>query len=90
MSFLAIGLLKYDMKNSLINDPFEEARAEQGYTKISDQEDPVLMILKHKDVRKCAHQWKVFQSGAQPGRIVVPSEVAIRDTRQIPSRSWRL
>lgn len=42
------------------------------------------MVLGHRDVRKCAHDWKSFQSGAQPGRIVVPSEVNIRDIRQIP------
>jgi cytochrome P450 len=42
------------------------------------------ILLRHKDVRKTAHNWKTFQSGAAPGRIVVPSEVHIRDTRQIP------
>ena len=51
---------------------------------IEDQDDPVTMILGLKDVRKCAHNWKIFQSGAVPGRIVVPSEVSIRETRQIP------
>ena len=42
------------------------------------------MVLRHRDVRKCAHNYKTFQSAAQPGRIVVPSEVDIRSTRQIP------
>ncbi|MEM7379821.1 MAG: cytochrome P450, partial [Bacteroidota bacterium] len=42
------------------------------------------MVLRHKDVRKSAHNWKTFQSAAKPGRIVVPSEVNIRETRQIP------
>ena len=45
---------------------------------------PVRVVLRHKDVRKTAHNWKTFQSGAEPGRIVVPSEVAIRNLRQIP------
>lgn len=72
------------MDNSKFSDPFEAARQEKGYGKMNDQDDPVLMVLRHKDVRKCAHNWKTFQSGATPGRIVVPSEVNIRTTRQIP------
>ncbi|MEM6841308.1 MAG: cytochrome P450 [Bacteroidota bacterium] len=72
------------MKKSALPDPFEQARVEKGYGEINDQNDPVTMILRLKDVRKCAHNWKSFQSGAKPGRIVVPSEVNIRDTRQIP------
>jgi len=73
------------MRNkSRIPDPFEKARLEKGWESINDQDDPVSMILRHKDVRRCAHNYKTFQSGATPGRIVVPSEVNIRDTRQIP------
>tara|TARA_R110000751_G_scaffold55346_3_gene118730 strand:+ start:52900 stop:54045 length:1146 start_codon:yes stop_codon:yes gene_type:complete len=67
-----------------MNDPFEQARTKHGYAQVSDQDDPVTMILGLKDVRKCAHNWQTFQSGAVPGRIVVPSEVNIRSTRQIP------
>jgi len=72
------------MKKSTFPDPFEEVRLEKGYNTIDDQNDPVTMLLRLKDVRKCAHNWKTFQSEAEPGRIVVPSEVNIRDTRQIP------
>lgn len=72
------------MKASEIPDPFEQARTEAGYREIDDQNDPVTMVLRLKDVRKCAHNWKTYQSEAEPGRIVVPSEVNIRDTRQIP------
>ncbi|MEQ8421528.1 MAG: cytochrome P450 [Arenibacter algicola] len=72
------------MKKSEFPDPFEKARLDKGYGKMNDQDDPVTMLLRHKDVRKSAHNYKTFQSGAQPGRIVVPSEVNIRDTRQIP------
>ena len=72
------------MKKSELPDPFDKARSDTGYGEMNDQDDPVVMLLRHKDVRKCAHNWKTFQSGAQPGRIVVPSEVNIRDTRQIP------
>lgn len=72
------------MKKSEISDPFEKARLEKGFGEMDDQNDPVTMALRHKDVRRCAHNWKTFQSGAEPGRIVIPSEVNIRDIRQIP------
>ncbi len=72
------------MKKSAIPDPFEQTRLEKGVGEMNEQNDPIVMVLRHKDVRRCAHKWQTFQSGAQPGRIVIPSEVAIRDTRQIP------
>lgn len=76
--------MSHDEKHELIPDPFGELRLESGINPMDDQNDPVAMVLRHKDVRRCAHNWKTYQSGAQPGRIVVPSEVKIRDTRQIP------
>ena len=72
------------MDKSELPDPFEQARLTKGYGEMNDQDDPVMMLLKLKDVRKCAHNFKTFTSAATPGRIVVPSEVNIRDTRQIP------
>lgn len=72
------------MSLSNFPDPFEHARITKGYGEMNDQNDPVVMVLRHKDLRKCAHNFQVFQSGAVPGRIVVPSEVNIRNTRQIP------
>lgn len=72
------------MKNSGLPDAFEEARKEKGVGVVNDQNDPVLMLLRLKDVRKTAKDAATFQSGAAPGRIVIPSEVSIRDTRQIP------
>lgn len=72
------------MKKSEISCPFSEARTNIGFGEMDDQNDPVTMLLRHKDVRKGAHDWKTFQSGASPGRIVIPSEVNIRTTRQIP------
>jgi len=57
---------------SIFPDPFEEARKTQGFGKVADQDDDVMMLLRHKDVRKTAHNAKTFQSGATPGRIVVP------------------
>ena len=72
------------MQKSELPDPFEKARLEEGIGELNDQNDPVKMLLRHKDVRKTAHNYKTFQSAATPGRIVVPSEVNIRQTRQIP------
>lgn len=72
------------MDKSSHPDPFAVVRQSQGVSTINDQNDPVLMVLGHRDVRKCAHDWRTYSSGATPGRIVVPSEVNIRDTRQIP------
>jgi cytochrome P450 len=65
-------------------DAFKEQRSASGIGHMDDQNDPVNMLLGLKDVRKAAHNCTVFQSGAKPGRIVIPSEVAIRETRQIP------
>ncbi|SHM52675.1 cytochrome P450 [Flavobacterium saccharophilum] len=72
------------MKKSSLPDPFQDARISKGYGEMDDQNDPVTMLLRLKDVRKAAHSWDTFQSGATPGRIVIPSEVAIRNIRQIP------
>ncbi|XQW83427.1 cytochrome P450 [Thalassotalea piscium] len=73
------------MAISTFPDPFESARTTTGVSEIQDQDDPVTMVLGLKDVRKCAHNWKSFQSGGdEVGRIVIPSEAAIRDVRQIP------
>lgn len=72
------------MNKSKLSDPFEKVRLATGYGEMNDQDDPVTMLLRHKDVRKSAHNYKTFTSEAVPGRIVVPSEVTIRDTRQLP------
>lgn len=68
----------------LFPDPFRQARDQRGTSKIEDQGDPVLMVLRHRDLRRSAHKFQDFSSEVEPGRIVVPSEVNIRDMRQIP------
>lgn len=70
------------MKKSKFPDAFETERLEKGYGKIDDQGEEVTLVLGHKDVRKCAHNWKTYQSGGTVGRIVIPSEEHIRETRQ--------
>jgi cytochrome P450 len=72
------------MEESIFSDPFKKARQETGIGEMDDQNDPVTMILGHKEVRRAAHNWKNYNSGATPGRIVIPSEVNIRSIRQIP------
>jgi cytochrome P450 len=75
------------VKNNSVSDfpdVFATQRSETGMGQMDDQNDPVNMILGLKEVRKAAHNCAVFQSGAKPGRIVIPSEVTIRETRQIP------
>jgi len=72
------------MKKSDFPDPFEKTRQEKGLGEMDDQGDTVNMVLRFEDVKQCAHNWETFQSGAKVGRIVVPSEEHIRDTRQIP------
>lgn len=72
------------MEYGKFKDSFAESRKASGLSYMDDQNDPVTMVLGHKDVRKCAFDWKKFQSGAVPGRIVIPSAVDIRDIRQIP------
>lgn len=72
------------MNRSTFTDPFKCTREKEGVSTINGQDESVTMVLGLKDVRKCAHNWKTYQSGATPGRIVIPSEVNIRTTRQIP------
>ena len=72
------------MNESTLPDPFATARRQQGIGKMVDQGDPVTMLLRFKDVRKAARNYRLFQSGAEPGRIVIPSEMGIRSIRQIP------
>jgi cytochrome P450 len=72
------------MSKSTFPDPFKCTREKEGVSTINDQDESVTMVMGLKDVRKCAHNWKTFQSGAAPGRIVIPSEENIRTTRQIP------
>lgn len=40
------------MKVSKLPDPFEAARLKKGYGEMDDQNDPIIMLLGLKDVRK--------------------------------------
>jgi len=72
------------MNKSELPDPFEKSRLKTGIAEMNDQDDPVKMVLRYEDLRKIAKNYKLFSSETDPGRIVIPSEVNIRKTRQIP------
>jgi len=73
------------MKKSDFPDVFGEARNAKGVGQYNDQGDPVSMLLRLKDVRKTAKDFKTFRSqGERPGHIVVPHEMDIAQVRQIP------
>ncbi len=65
------------------DDPFREAR-ERCPIHLGDfQGETIPMILRHKDVRKAAKDWKTYSSDA-PRRVPIPSEEDVRTVRQYP------
>ncbi|MEX1118774.1 MAG: cytochrome P450 [Terrimicrobiaceae bacterium] len=71
-------------KSYITDDPFKEARARCPMM-VGDFQDgeKIPMLLKLRDVREAAKDWKTFSSDA-PRRIPIPSEEALRDVRQYP------
>lgn len=73
------------MKTSELPDPFKSTRNQNGVGYYNDQGDEVAMLLRLKDVRKTAKDFKTFKSQSdRPGHIVVPHEMDIAVVRQIP------
>jgi len=68
---------------SQIPDPFLEARKRDGVLRCTFQGEMVPMLLRHKDVREAAKDWKTFSSDA-PFRVPIPSEEEVRTVRQLP------
>jgi cytochrome P450 len=66
-----------------INDPFREARAKCPILAAQHQGETIPMILRHKEVRKAAKDWKTYSSDA-PLRVPIPSEGDVRTVRQYP------
>ncbi len=64
-------------------DPFEIARETGPVAECEFQGKPVPMILRHRDVREAARDWKTFSSDA-PFRVPIPSEESVRTIRQLP------
>jgi len=64
-------------------DPFKQARTEDGVMQCPFQGEMITMLLKHEDVRRAAADWKQFSSDAA-FRIPIPSEESVRNMRQLP------
>jgi cytochrome P450 len=69
--------------SSCPHDPFKKARREKGIIAPDLDGDSIPMILRHKDVRRAARDWKTFSSDA-PFRVPIPSEEVERSVRQLP------
>jgi cytochrome P450 len=65
------------------SDPFQKARESGPVTECEFQGRPVPMILRHKELREAAKDWKTFSSDA-PFRVPIPSEESVRSIRQLP------
>lgn len=71
-------------KTYITEDPFKDDRAKCPML-VGDFQDgeKIPMLLKLKDVRQAAKDWKAFSSDA-PRRVPIPSEEELRDVRQYP------
>jgi len=67
----------------MTRDPFGEARSQDGVMRCPFHGETITMILRHGDVRRAAKDWRLFSSDA-PFRVPIPSEEAVRTTRQLP------
>ena len=65
------------------NDPFREKREAGGVLEAVFQGRKIPMILRYKDVRVAAGDWKMFSNNA-PFRVPIPSEEDLRSVRQLP------
>ncbi len=65
------------------SDPFQPARESGPVVPCEFQGRAVPMILRHKEVREAARDWKTFSSDA-PFRVPIPSEESVRSVRQLP------
>lgn len=64
-------------------DPFRQARTEKGILDVETDSGKVPLILRLKDVRKTAKDWKTFSSD-NPLMCVLDSEAHVRGVRQLP------
>lgn len=71
------------MSSSCPFDPYKKSRKEEGVLAADLDGDSIPMILRHKDVRSAARDWKTFSSDA-PFRVPIPSEFEERSVRQLP------
>lgn len=66
-----------------LNDPFREARSKCPILAAKHQGETIPMILRLKDVRAAAKDWRTYSSDA-PRRVPIPSEEKVRSVRQYP------
>ncbi len=71
------------MKHSTFIDPFKNIRKDNSLVYIESNNERIPLILRYKDVRKAAFDWKTFSSDA-PFRVPIPSEETMRSVRQLP------
>ncbi|MEM1084913.1 MAG: cytochrome P450 [Verrucomicrobiota bacterium] len=64
-------------------DPFREARNKDGVLNVDCDGENVPLVLRLKDVRKTAKDWKTFSSD-NPLMCVLHSEADVRGVRQLP------
>ena len=64
-------------------DPFREDRQQTGVRTVRAEEQDVPMILRLNDIRRTCKDFKTFSSD-NPAMIVLHSEAAVRDVRQLP------
>lgn len=65
------------------NDPFKDARENDGVMQCPFEGELITMLLRHEDVRRAAADWRQFSSDA-PFRVPIPSEESMRSVRQLP------
>ena len=70
-------------RKRLNDDPFKEERGKDGVKQCPVHGEKITMLLRHKDVREAAADWKTFSSDA-PFRVPIPSEEDLRSVRQLP------
>ncbi len=64
-------------------DPFAAARRAAGVLEGDFHGEKIPMILRYRDVRAAAHDYRSFSSNA-PFRVPIPSEERVRAVRQLP------
>ena len=64
-------------------DPFREPRTQSGVLVCPFQGEPIPMILRYRELRLAAKDWKQFSSDV-PFRVPIPSEEDWRSVRQLP------
>ena len=65
------------------HDPFKQARESEGILPNDFDGETIPMILRHKDVRAAAKDWRTFSSD-DPFHVPIPQEADVRSVRQLP------